>query len=40
MTIKSSQTLVSEALNEIKTISADEAFELFNENQCKGSFSA
>tara|TARA_A100001011_G_scaffold318750_1_gene338594 strand:- start:278 stop:661 length:384 start_codon:yes stop_codon:yes gene_type:complete len=34
MTIKSSQTLVSEALNEIKTISADEAFELFNENQC------
>ena len=28
MTIKSSQTLVSEALNEIKTISKDQAYEL------------
>jgi len=28
MTIKSSQTLVSEALNEVKTISADEALKL------------
>jgi len=34
MTIKSSQTLVSEALKEIKTISPDEALELSNENKC------
>ena len=34
MTIKSSQTLVTEALNEIKTISTDEAFEKFNKNDC------
>jgi rhodanese-related sulfurtransferase len=34
MNIKSSQTLVSEALNEIKTISADEALKLSNEGKC------
>ncbi len=34
MTIKSSQTLVSEALNEIKTISIDEAYKMFKDNQC------
>ena len=34
MTIKSSQTLVTEALKEIKTISTDEAFEKFNKNEC------
>ena len=34
MTIKSSQTLVTEALKEIKTISSDEAFEKFNKNDC------
>ena len=34
MTIKSSQTLVSEALNEVKTISADEALKLTNEDKC------
>ena len=34
MTIKSSQTLVSEALKEIKTISIDEAHKLVNDNQC------
>ncbi len=34
MTIKSSQTLVSEALKEIKTISSDEAHSMANENQC------
>ena len=34
MTIKSSQTLVSEALKEIKTISPEEALELSNENKC------
>ncbi len=34
MTIKSSQTLVSEALREIKTISSDEAFDLVNNNKC------
>ena len=34
MAIKSSQTLVSEALKEIKTISTDEAYKLFNDNQC------
>ena len=34
MIIKSSQTLVSEALKEIKTISPEEALELSNENKC------
>ena len=34
MTIKSSQTLVSEALKEIKTISTDEAYKMFSEKQC------
>ena len=34
MNIKSSKTLVSEALNEIKTISADEAFTMVNEEKC------
>ena len=34
MTIKSSQTLVSEALQEIKTISTDEAHKMVNNNQC------
>jgi rhodanese-related sulfurtransferase len=34
MTIKSSQTLVSEALNEVKTITADEALKLSNEDKC------
>ena len=34
MTIKSSQTLVTEALKEIKTISTEEAFEKFNKNEC------
>ena len=34
MAIKSSQTLVSEALNEVKTISVDEALKLSNEDAC------
>ena len=34
MTIKSSQTLVTEALKEIETISTDEAFEKFNKKDC------
>ena len=34
MTIKSSQTLVSEALTEVKTITADEAPKLYNEGTC------
>jgi len=34
MAIKSSQTLVSEALNDIKTITADEALKLSNEDKC------
>ena len=34
MTIKSSQTLVSEALSEIKTITANEALKLSNEGKC------
>ena len=34
MTIKSSQTLVSEALKEIKTISTDEAYKMVSDNQC------
>ena len=34
MTIKSSQTLVAEALKNIKTISANEAHQMLHENQC------
>ena len=34
MTIKSSQTLVSEALSEVKTITAEEALKLSNEDKC------
>ena len=34
MAIKSSQTLVSEALTIIKTIKSEEALKLFNDNQC------
>ena len=34
MTIKSSTTLVTEALSEIKTISPDEAFEKSSKNEC------
>jgi rhodanese-related sulfurtransferase len=34
MSIKSSQTLVSEALSEVKTITADEALKLSNEDKC------
>ena len=34
MTIKSSQTLVAEALKEIKTITTDEAYEKFTKNEC------
>ncbi len=34
MTIKSSQTLVSEALKEVKTISPDEAHNMVNKDQC------
>ena len=34
MEIKSSHQLVAEALEKIKTISVDEAFDLFNENKC------
>ena len=34
MEIKSSHQLVSEALEKIKTISVDEALDLFNENKC------
>jgi rhodanese-related sulfurtransferase len=34
MSIKSSQTLVSEALKEIKTISPEEALKLSNEDKC------
>ena len=34
MTIKSSQTLVSEALQEVKTISIDEAHKMVNDNEC------
>ena len=34
MNIKSSQTLVSEALKKIKTINVDEALTLFNEGKC------
>ena len=34
MSIKSSQSLVSEALTQIKTISTDEAFDKYNNNKC------
>ena len=34
MAIKSSQTLVSEALSEVKTITADEALKLCNKGAC------
>ena len=34
MNIKSPQTLVSEALKTVKTISPDEALKLVNENKC------
>ena len=34
MTIKSSQTLVSEALKEVKTITTEEALNLSNEGKC------
>ena len=34
MTIKSSQTLVTEALKEIKTISTEEAFKMSTEETC------
>ena len=34
MTIKSSQSLVSEALKEIKTISTDDAYKLVGDNKC------
>ena len=34
MTIKSSQTLVSEALKEVKTITANEALKLSNDDVC------
>ena len=34
MTIKSSQTLVSQALKEVKTISTDEAHKMLIDNQC------
>jgi rhodanese-related sulfurtransferase len=34
MNIKSSQTLVAEALKEIKTISTDQAYEMFSQGKC------
>ena len=34
MTIKSSQTLVAEALKEIKTISTDQAYEMVSQGKC------
>tara|TARA_Y100000741_G_scaffold50888_1_gene34869 strand:+ start:151 stop:537 length:387 start_codon:yes stop_codon:yes gene_type:complete len=34
MTLKSPQSLVAEALSEIKTISSSEALELHNKNEC------
>ena len=34
MTVKSIKTLVSEAMQEIKTINADEAFKMVEENNC------
>ena len=34
MTVKSIQTLVHDAMLEIKTISADDAYQMFNQNSC------
>ena len=34
MTIKSPQTLVADALNEVKTITPEQAIKLVNENKC------
>jgi len=34
MNIKSSHTLVSEALKEIKTISTEQAYEMFSQDKC------
>ena len=34
MTIKSPQTLVADALNEVKTITPEQAMKLVNENKC------
>ena len=34
MTIKSSNTLVAEALKEVKTINIDEAYKMLEENKC------
>ena len=34
MAIKSLQTLVSEIMNQIKTISVDEAYEMFQNENC------
>ena len=34
MTVKSIQTLVSEAMQEIKTINADEAYKMVEDNNC------
>ena len=34
MTVKSIQTLVSEAMQEIKTINTDEAFKMVEDNNC------
>ena len=34
MNIKSIQTLVAEAMQEIKTIDADEAFKMVEDNNC------
>mgnify|MGYP001305706912 FL=1 len=34
MNIKSAQTLVAEALSNIKTISTDEAYKMVNDDQC------
>ena len=34
MNVKSIQTLVSEALQEIKTINADEALKMIEDNNC------
>ena len=34
MTVKSSNTLVAEALKEVKTINIDEAYKMLEENKC------
>ena len=34
MTIKSSNTLVAEALEEVKTINTDEAYEMLEKDKC------